>query len=660
MLISTTKHTYIFFICCCLYENHSPPIPKIFQDETLGPKVKMILSRSLEKFTSIESLVKIVRQLDFWYTQGNLLSESELLELTTNLAEKASILTTDFQCPKVRYGRTELQMPIVTCGSMRFQHSWCADNIALLLIPNMDRFLLKHASTDNLRNLVRLCLKMGMNHFETARGYGTSEYQLSHVLAEMIKTNEIQRDDIILQTKIRATATRQEFENKFAESWKHWEQFQYIDLLAFHCVSKAQQTEWVLKGCHDSCMAAALNLKKQGKVHFIGFSTHGPANHILKMINSNKFDFVNLHCHYMGSYHAEGTMDGVTGGHGNTYAVKRALELDMGVFNISPIDKGGAMYIPSKHLALTLGHQLTPIEFSLLTTWKHYGHHTASVGFARIVDLEDAIHAAYLFTQSNIDTILQDAMDRMKNRMKKQLGIEWYEKGLLNLPTCEENESTHGTAIGHVLWCYNILKSFGMYDFTYSRYNTLLSCPWNENKSFDENILQFDGGNMGRAYIPHVDYTKALSNHYNPSKALSNLQQVHEWMTNVELQNTKINNKTMTNNGDEDNDAIRCCRKAYGFDVAYDLRVWEDYPGYSESLSTWNIILQCVTYGMFGCGGGPKKSQSIMDEAIHTMKSLEQQEQQQIPLISNIYNDDDNNNKVEKDPQQQDPVQAAQ
>lgn len=34
-----------------------------------------------------------------------------------------SILSS-FKCPKVRFGRTELMMPIITCGGMRMQQTW--------------------------------------------------------------------------------------------------------------------------------------------------------------------------------------------------------------------------------------------------------------------------------------------------------------------------------------------------------------------------------------------------------------------------------------------------------------------------------------------------------------------------------------------------------
>ena len=55
------------------------------------------------------------------------------------------------------------------------------------------------------------------------------------------------------------------------------------------------------------------------------------------------------------------------GGHGNALAVKRALELDMGVFLISPVDKGGHLYMPSKSLARTIGPNMSPMEFAMLS-----------------------------------------------------------------------------------------------------------------------------------------------------------------------------------------------------------------------------------------------------------------------------------------------------
>jgi predicted aldo/keto reductase-like oxidoreductase len=118
---------------------------------------------------------------------------------------------------------------------------------------------------------------------------------------------------------------------------------EYIDLFSFHCVSHDDQIDCLLNEAEDGIYQFALDLKKEGSIKHIGFSTHGSAETIMRMINSNKFSYVNIHKHYFGDYHAAGTPD-TRGGQGNGAAVKRALELDMGVFQISPFDKGGKLY----------------------------------------------------------------------------------------------------------------------------------------------------------------------------------------------------------------------------------------------------------------------------------------------------------------------------
>jgi predicted aldo/keto reductase-like oxidoreductase len=241
----------------------------------------------------------------------------------------------------------------------------------------------------------------------------------------------------------------------------------------------------VVGGRRRHVYGGCLGISETRQNKHIGFSTHADAARIMRIINTEKFSYVNLHAHFVGSYHAEGTMNG-KGEQGNLAAVKRALELDMGVFQISPLDKGGKMYCPSKTLARTIGPKMTPAEFSMLTSWKSFGCHTVSVGFGRPMDVEEAISAAKMFTESKYDSELMAAEQRMHSRMEQVLGKEWSAKGTLNIPHCEV-ESTHGTSIGHMLWLYNLMKAFGMYDFCYDRYQSLKSQPWNEKKSFEEN-----------------------------------------------------------------------------------------------------------------------------------------------------------------------------
>jgi predicted aldo/keto reductase-like oxidoreductase len=248
------------------------------------------------------------------------------------------------------------------------------------------------------------------------------------------------------------------------------------------------QADWVLSDEEDGLMAAALEWKKQGKIKHIGFSTHGSADVIMRLIKSNKFDYVNLHYHFFGSYHAEGTPD-TNGGHGNLACVKKALELDMGVFNISPVDKGGHLYQPSSTVARLIGTKMSPISFASLRSWETAQMHTVSVGFARPEDLDEILEAAELFTRKKeMKALLEGAENRLIKHAEETIGKEWVEKSLINLPSFFE-ESTKGVGMGHILWCYNMLNAYGMYDTARARYTKLeTSNKWNHKKSFEENL----------------------------------------------------------------------------------------------------------------------------------------------------------------------------
>ncbi len=85
-----------------------------------------------------------------------------------------------------RFGRTELNMPVISCGGMRYQHKW--QDVSPSEIPR--------ANQENLEACIHRALELGINHIETARGYGTSEMQLGEVLPKL------PRDKMIVQTKV--------------------------------------------------------------------------------------------------------------------------------------------------------------------------------------------------------------------------------------------------------------------------------------------------------------------------------------------------------------------------------------------------------------------------------------------------------------------------
>ena len=255
--------------------------------------------------------------------------------------------------PRRRFGRTGLQMPLFSCGGMRFQASWDGARAE------------DHNEETNsiLDRLIRTGIDLGINHIETARGYGTSEFELGKVLPH------IPRDDFIMQTKIGPKSTMKEFRETFEECMRTLK-LDHLDLLSLHGINNSETCKWAL----DGCLEQALTWKEEGRCRFVGFSTHAPLPIILQMINTGVLDYINIHWYYVNLI--------------NWPAVLAARQQDMGVFIISPNDKGGKLYDPPDSLR-ELCLPLTPMQFNDLWCLAHDEIHTLSLGAARVEDFTE-------------------------------------------------------------------------------------------------------------------------------------------------------------------------------------------------------------------------------------------------------------------------------
>ena len=65
----------------------------------------------------------------------------------------------------------------------------------------------------------------------------------------------------------------------------------YIDLFGFHGINHEKQLEWT-----KNCMAVAKEFQAAGKIKHIGFSTHAMTTTTINAIETDLFDYVNLHC----------------------------------------------------------------------------------------------------------------------------------------------------------------------------------------------------------------------------------------------------------------------------------------------------------------------------------------------------------------------------
>jgi predicted aldo/keto reductase-like oxidoreductase len=580
------------------------PLPTFFSNDKVLSAIKSVLNKDNRgKNLSDEAVIKICRQIEFWYTKGEVTNASDLADIAQTLLQQSMWCIDDsdeaekelFKVPSVRFGKTNIQIPIVTCGGMRLQNTWLPDSIPLLA-PNRKK-VLASSPQENIKNCIRSCLSVGINHFETARMYGTSEYQIVDALVEMMNSNEIKREDFIFQTKI-VSMTSSNFQKAWDQSWDNCKALGYIDLFSLHAIIDYGDTV-------KESMEIVNKLRKEGKIRHVGFSTHGTADQIMAIINTEQFDYINLHYHFFGSYHGSGTSD-TLGGEGNYACVQRARELDMGVFQISPMDKGGKLYRPSTTCATLVGKDMTPCGFALLYAWTKGGIDTSSVGIARPSDLDEVMGAIRIMNLAKIskvdlESLLDTAISRLNDRAEEELGKEWIEKGLMNLPSCND-KSTDGVFIGHILWIYNILTIYGMYDFCRDRYSSLIGCAWNNKKTFEENIAKMNPANQGRAYDESVDLRKALESHYNPELALTRIQHAHKWLS-----------------GDDPMSDDELSKM--GWNKGYNLSTWEEMPGAIDSRDLAPFFEQVLTGGRMGFKSGP--SQCFKNEAIQLRRELE-------------------------------------
>ncbi|HEY9650126.1 MAG TPA: aldo/keto reductase [Coleofasciculaceae cyanobacterium] len=370
-----------------------------------------------------------------------------------------------------RFGRTELQMPVFSCGGMRYQYKW--QDVPQWQIPD-----------DNQRNLeatIQRSIDVGINHIETARGYGTSEMQLGQILPKF------PRHQLIVQTKVSPKSDPQEFRRQFEQSLAFLK-LDYVDLLGLHGINTPELL-------HDSirpggCLDVARKLQDQGKVRFIGFSTHGSTDVIIKTIETNQFDYVNLHWYYINQF--------------NWPAIEAATRHDMGVFIISPSNKGGMLYEPPEKL-VKLCTPLSPIVFNDLFCLSHPQVHTLSLGASQPSDFDEHLKAVELLGRA--DEILSPILVRLEEEAIATLGEDWVKTWHVGLPKPDETPGSMNIPV--ILWLRNLALAYDMVDYGKMRYNLLGNAShWFPGNKADR-VRNFDLHNCLQN-SPHADKIPAF------------------------------------------------------------------------------------------------------------------------------------------------------
>jgi uncharacterized protein len=319
-----------------------------------------------------------------------------------------------------RFGKTNLELSVFSLGTMR-----CL------------------ASPQNSRQTIQQAIALGINHIETARGYGQSENYVGQALQALA----IPRHQIYLTTKLSPTPDRQKMSCWIDESLARL-QVDYIDCLAIHGINTWEHFQWITDP--DGCLVSIQAAIKQGKVRHLGFSTHGSLDLILATLKTDLFDFVNLHYYYFFQH--------------NQAAIALAAEKDLGIFIISPADKGGKLYIPPIELQ-ALCSPFTPLELNYRFLLSDRRITTLSVGAANPDELLEPLKvsdADYPLTQQE-----QFIFNKLEQQLETSLATDLCRQCYQCLP-CPEQIN-----IPEILRLRNLTVAYQMQEYGQYRYGML-------------------------------------------------------------------------------------------------------------------------------------------------------------------------------------------
>ncbi|MDA3963201.1 MAG: aldo/keto reductase [Planctomycetota bacterium] len=329
-----------------------------------------------------------------------------------------------------RFGKTEREISVITLGGMRYLHGW-----------EQPRDEVPTDMLEQAVNVTRLALDAGVNHIETAYGYGKSEHCYGKVLNEEL---QIPRDSYHLMTKGGAQ-TADDIKRMVDEQLAAL-QTDHIDLYGWHGINTAeiQQSACASGGPVEEL----LKLKEQGVIGSVGFSTHGPVDVICRAVETGLFDFVNLHYYYFFQR--------------NWPAVALAAARDMGVFIISPNDKGGQLFNPSAKLS-ALTAPWTPIQWNARFCLNRPEIHTLSFG------MSEPEHV----TEMQGVTPVSVPMTHDEQAVQQQLDAQVLCDPISAYEGHELMPDPSGINIPEVLRFRRMWKCYDMHDFGVYRYNML-------------------------------------------------------------------------------------------------------------------------------------------------------------------------------------------
>jgi len=335
-----------------------------------------------------------------------------------------------------KFGKTNRWLSTITLGGMRYHDGWSEprDQPTTQMI-------------DQCADIVARAFAQGVNHIETAYGYGRSEHCHGIALNDVLGWR---RDTYHLMTK--GNADSADGIRRCVDAQLTGLKTDHIDLYAWHGINTAEKLAHFTRS--GGPIEELLKMKEEGIIGELGFSTHGPLEVIIDAIATGLFSFVNLHYYYFMQR--------------NLGAVEYAAAKGLGVFIISPNDKGGKLYEPSARLT-ELCAPLTPIQFNARWCLSNPNIHTLSFGLTEPEHVEEM---AGIFPFSvPLSLADQEITQRMNAAQLRDPESAW--QGF------EMRDDPSGINIPEVLRMRRMWKCYDQTSFGDMRYNMFGGdCDW--------------------------------------------------------------------------------------------------------------------------------------------------------------------------------------
>jgi predicted aldo/keto reductase-like oxidoreductase len=289
---------------------------------------------------------------------------------------------------------------------------------------------------------LRRAIDLGVNYIETASGYGDSEVKIGKAI-KGIGRNLIVSSKASPESNSTGDAMRRKIESSLKRLG-----LDYLTFYQIHGLNNMEIFDAVMKkgGPLDGLEEA----KREGIIGHIGFTTHAPAEDIIRMIRSGRFESVGLLYNLL--YRQ------------NEKVIEIAHKSGIGVVIIAPLSKGMLNKPPDKFSLLLEPYK--PVEFGYRFLASNPCVSTIAAGMSSVKEVEDNVRTG------DMDYPLSGEELRVLRRVDGQfesLGNTFCDYCRKCLPCPKEIN------IPEVLQLRNLYHAYGVVEYAKDRYKLLES-----------------------------------------------------------------------------------------------------------------------------------------------------------------------------------------